>query len=254
MVSVVVVIIVGIIFFILTKEFAKKPATNRIDLNKKKSFMGDLENHEAGLLVALMAKVAKADGKVSELEAELIKNTLSDISNTFENSQEIREKLKQIYEKEKENFANTLQIAKKYHHISKFDYDKRLGLMEFLLNLAFIDEDFSHHEQMINEDIASALKIKKQDYDNLVTNFKNYYANKKANSVMKLNDAYEILNSDPNDTLEQIKKQYRALVRQNHPDILMGKGKTSEEIKQATQKLQSINEAYELIKKHLEKL
>ena len=50
-------------------------------------------------LVALMSKVAKADGNVSELEAEILSHTFSDISNHFEDSENIREQLKAIYKK-----------------------------------------------------------------------------------------------------------------------------------------------------------
>lgn len=94
----------------------------------KERFDGDLMNHEAGLLVALMAKVAKADGQVCELEAQMLKHTFSDISRHFENADEIREKLKEIYAKEKESFDNTLDICNKLYSITKFDYQKELRL------------------------------------------------------------------------------------------------------------------------------
>ena len=40
-----------------------------------------------------MAKVAKADGKVCELEAELLSHTFTDISKVFENQEEIEKNL-----------------------------------------------------------------------------------------------------------------------------------------------------------------
>ena len=49
--------------------------------------------------------------------------------------------------------------------------------------------------------------------------------------------------------MEAIKKKYRALVKEYHPDILMGQGKEQSIIDAATAKLQEINEAYEMIKK-----
>ena len=71
-----------------------------------------MKEHEAGLLIALMAKVAKADGNVCELEAELLSNIFTDISLVFENDKEIRNELKKIYNKEKESFENTIEISK----------------------------------------------------------------------------------------------------------------------------------------------
>ncbi len=246
--SILIVLVVGIIFFFLTKGFINNPASNKIDINEKKVFKGDLASHEAGLLVALLAKVAKADGRVSELEAQLIKHTLDDISNTFENSAEVRQGLKDIYDREKEDFSNTLKIAQKYQDLTRFAYVKRKTLLGFLLNLAFIDGEFSPHEQMICEDIAKALGVKDADYKNLVSTFEKLHTNK-AGQELSLKDACGILGVSENDNLSVIKKKYRSLVKRNHPDILMGQGKSEEDIKQATQNLQKINEAYELIKK-----
>lgn len=246
--TLVLLIVVGFAFYFLTKGY--KPSDyNNINLHVKKRFSGDLKNHEAGLLIALMAKVAKADGRVSELEAELLSNTFTDISKVFENADEIRGELKNIYKNEKEGFENTLEIADKYYKLTKNDPFKRLKVMEYLLNLAFIDGEFSQTEFMITEDIANALQIKKQDFESLIAQFKAYYANKANESRLSLEKAYEVLGVEQGSDFETVKKSYRKLVRENHPDILMGQGKDQSIIDAATAKLQTINEAYELIKK-----
>ncbi len=243
-----IVFLAGVAFYFITRGFRKNPSINRIDMNQKQVFNGDIKNHEAGLLVALMAKVAKADGRVSELEAELIKNTLNDVSNVFENANEIREQLKHIYKNEKDDFENVLKVAKKYQALTKFSYEKRLNLMEYLLNLSFIDGEYSKHERMITEDIASALGVKTNDFNSLVARFEAYYSQKAAQKQMDLSEAYKTLGADESEEFSSIKKKYRALVRQNHPDILMGQGKSQNLIDEATAKLQKINEAYEIIK------
>ena len=46
-----------------------------------------------------------------------------------------------------------------------------------------------------------------------------------------------------------IKKAYRKLVREYHPDIIKSQNKGEEYLKEATRKTQEINEAYEIIKK-----
>lgn len=235
-------------FYFLTKSFRQNPAQSRINIHVKQSLNVNLQDHEAGLLIALMAKVAKADGRISELEAEVIKNTLTQISQVFEEQSRAREMLKQIYIKEKEDFSNTIVICEKYLRLTKNEYDKRLNLMQYLLNIAFIDGDFSEHEKMITEDIANALKIKSADFAKMISQFISFYESKKAQKSMDIKQAYEILEANENESFEQIKKKYRNLVRKNHPDILMGQGKSEDIIKQATQKLQTINEAYELIK------
>ncbi len=234
-------------FYMLTKNY--KSDGYNIKIDTKQRFNGNLEDHEAGLLISLMAKVAKADGHVSELEAELLSNTLTQLSSVFQNQKEVRERLKAIYKKELSGFEDTIILAQKYLKLTSRDYRKRLATVEYLLNLAFIDNEFTNEEYMVCEDISNALEIKKSDFEALVARFKNFYANKYNNQVNTLENAYKILGASKSDDIATIKTKYKKLVRQNHPDLLMGKGAEQSIIDKATVKLQEINEAYEIIKK-----
>ena len=246
--EIVVLLIVIVILFFIGKNYKTEEFKN-INLKAKDRFEGDLLHHEAGLLVALMAKVSKADGKVCELEAEVLKHTFNDISSHFENAEEIREKLKILYENEKHSFDNLIDICNKLYNLTKNEYHKRIKIMEYLLNLAFIDKDFSSAEKMITEDISNALKIKIEDFNNLINTFESFYAQQASNKAITLEKAYEILESKPSDDTATLKKNYRSLVKKHHPDIISGQGATQNIIDEATRKLQEINEAYEIIKK-----
>ena len=246
--EIIVILVVIAILFLIGKNYKTEEFVN-INLKRKDRFEGDLLNHEAGLLVALMAKVAKADGNVCELEAELLKHTFNDISSHFENNEEIREKLKVLYKKEKESFDNMIIICEKLYSLTKNDYNKRAKFMEYLLNLAFIDKEFSKTEKMITEDISNALKIKKEDFERLISTFEAFYAQQATNKALSLDKAYEILNSNVSDDDATLKKNYRTLVKKHHPDIISGQGAAQNIIDEATTKLQEINEAYEIIKK-----
>ena len=248
MMKLLILFIIGIILFFIARSYKTEKFQN-IKLDIKEKFTGDLMNHEAGLLIALMAKVAKADGQVCELEAQMLKHTFTDISRHFENEEEIREKLKSIYNEEKKSFDNTQAICEKLHTLTKRDYSKRLRIMEFLLNLAFIDKEFSKTEFMITEDIANFLEIKRADFEGLINKFENFYRQQKQNAALSLEKAYDILESTPSDDASSLKKNYRKLVKQHHPDIVSGQGASQDIIDAATKKLQEINEAYEIIKK-----
>lgn len=243
-----VLLVIGAILYFIARNYKTEKFEN-LKLNIKENFQGDLMHHEAGLLVALMAKVAKADGGVCELEAEMLKHTFTDISSHFENSEEIREKLKNIYNEEKKSFDNTIQICEKLYKLTKSDYKKRVKILEYLLNLAFIDKSFSETEQMICEDIAKALQIKVNDFEAMVSAFRSFYASQAHNSAKSLEDAYKILESTPSDDDKTLKTNYRRLVKKHHPDIISGQGASQSIIDEATKKLQEINEAYEMIKK-----
>ncbi len=239
-------IVIG--FFYWISRTYRHSDYQRINVNTKQQLKGKLEDHEAGLLIALMAKVAKADGQVSNLEAELLSHTFTDISRHFENPDEIREGLKQIYIKEKESFDNTVDICNKFYKLTKSEYTKRLKVMEYLLNLAFIDADFSKTEFMITEDIANALQIKRADFERLINQFEMFYKQQKEHKALSLDRAYQILGASAEDDMNTIKKKYRELVKKHHPDIIAGQGAEQSIIDEATTKLQEINEAYEMIK------
>ena len=62
-----------------------------------------------------------------------------------------------------------------------------------------------------------------------------------------LADAYKLLGVTKNSTKAEIKKSYRRLMSQHHPDKLIAKGLPEEMIKIATEKTQDIRAAYEQI-------
>lgn len=69
------------------------------------------------------------------------------------------------------------------------------------------------------------------------------------NSANALNDAYSVLGVSPTDSDAQIKRKYRKLMSEHHPDKLTGQGMPEDMIEMATQRAQSIQTAYDLIKK-----
>ena len=64
-----------------------------------------------------------------------------------------------------------------------------------------------------------------------------------------LQDAYHLLGVDESVSEAVLKKTYRRLMSQHHPDKLVSKGLPEQMIKDATEKTQQIKSAYELIKK-----
>ena len=64
---------------------------------------------------------------------------------------------------------------------------------------------------------------------------------------MQLKDAYAILNISPSANDSEVKRAYRKLISQHHPDKLISKGLPEEMMKIATQKTQEIRAAYECV-------
>jgi len=237
------IIIGAYIAFKLYKFYAKFKRNKLLD-SKEKFSKSDL-----GLFIALVAKVAKADGRVHELEAQLISNMFDDISRVFGDSQKARTIMKEIYNESKNSshdHQDIQELALELHEELGKSILKRRQFMSFLIQLAFVDNGISKEEDHVLLIISNALKIDQRSYETLKSRFENINHNKPKS--MSAQDAYKVLGVSENDDMDTIKKQYRKLVRKYHPDIISSQDKDEAYIEEATAKTQEINQAYQVIK------
>jgi len=206
-----------------------------------------LEHSDLGLFVALVAKVAKADGKVDALEAELVGIMFDDISAVFPEPTKTKDILKEIFNEQKDKTDNTEQLAQTLGRAIKRDRAKQQQFMGFLIQLAFIDGEVSQSEEEILSIIAEAFAIDPKVYHAIFDQFEKIIKNRTPKASIE--DAYKLLGVNENDDMSVVKKAYRKLVKQYHPDIIKAQGKDEAYMEEATIKTQEINEAYEMIKK-----
>nr|WP_258033643.1 TerB family tellurite resistance protein [Campylobacter concisus] len=219
----------------------------QIGSNRKKQ--ADVD--EAKFLVSLLAKVAKSDGRVGELEARLISQVLDDLSRKVSGVIGVREYLKDVYNSQKENVDNAYETARNYKRAFNLNYDICVARLTFFLNLAYIDGEFNKSEQDVIRNIAYGFGIDKETLDEIIFKFDSFYGSRfEANpdEAIQEKDAFEVLGLSKNASFDEIKARYKELVRQYHPDILMGRGESKEVIERSTKKLQEINEAYGRLK------
>jgi len=220
----------------------------RSKLIKMSSSKESFAKSELGLFIALVAKVAKADGRVSELEAQLVGMMFDDISKIFPNQEKTRTILKDIFNEEKEKENDVEEVAKELNKLLGKSILKRKQFVEFLIQLAFIDSGICSDEDKVLRKIITELNISADEYQMMLNKFENMMKNK--TQSMSIEKAYEILGVHENDDLNTIKKAYRKLVRQYHPDIIKSQDKDEAYMEEATAKTQEINQAYEVIKEN----
>jgi DnaJ like chaperone protein len=235
------------VFYYVFKSYSKyekysKEAFKEFTLSKDA-----LQKSELGLFVALSAKVAKADGKVDALEAELISHMLDDVSAVFPEPHKTKELLKEIFNEEKNRTDNIEHLAHALAHATKRSAAMQEQFMQFLIQLAFADGEVSKSEEDILATIAEAMNFNPERYHAIFDQYEAMMRNIKPQNTLE--DAYKILGVSASDDMATIKKAYRKLVRKYHPDIIKSQGKSADYIKEATQKTQEINAAYEMIKK-----
>jgi DnaJ like chaperone protein len=210
-------------------------------------------SHEAiaksdlGLFVALVAKVAKADGRVDALEAQLVGMMFDDISKVFPEPEKTRQILKDIFNEEKLRSDNTEQIAISFAQALRRKKAQQIQFMGFLIQLAFVDGEVSKSEEKVLQIIAEALEFDPNLYHEIFDRFESMMQNVQPKASIE--DAYALLGVSATDDMNKIKNVYRKLVRQYHPDIIASQGKSEAYMEEATAKMQELNQAYEMIKK-----
>jgi len=243
-------ILFAIVAYVLYRVFKNYVAYK---IYSSEAFKNFAVSHDAvaksdlGLFVALVAKVAKADGRVDALEAELVSMMFDDISKVFPEPAKTRQILKDIFNSEKLSSDNTEQIALAFAQSLRRKKAQQIQFMAFLIQLAFVDGEVSASEDKILQTIAEALEFDPKLYHEIFSKFESMMQN--AQPKVSLDDAYALLGVSASDDMNTIKNVYRKLVRQYHPDIIMSQGKSEDYMEEATAKTQEFNMAYEMIKK-----
>ncbi len=232
-------------------NYYKNPYKSDVSVNERAlSKEEKIKNSEYGLIVSLLSKLAQSDGKVCELELELMENTILDITDalllqsSMYQKDEILEILHRIFETTDRSVE---ELTMSYASFTKGQYKSRLKLVEYMFALAYADNELGLGEREMILDVAAYLEIDNADFNALYDAYESFYQSKREEATLQ--ESYEILGVKEEDSLEEIKKTYKNLVRQYHPDILHHKGLDESIIQNYTQKLQKINQAYEVVKK-----
>ncbi|TQR34684.1 molecular chaperone DjlA [Campylobacter sp. MIT 99-7217] len=220
------------------KGFASGVMEERLDEFKRKM------NY---YVIALLAKIAKSDGRVSEQEADMISQILD------ANAKDTRERefLKASFNEHKENLSDALYVAREFIKEVPLPLSERFNVLRVLVFMALIDGDFSAKKQGILEEISKAFGISNQELNAFIKELQGMQS--KTSRQMGLDEAFSLLELDKNADLNAVKKSYRLLAKKYHPDILNANNVSEAELKKGVENFQKINEAYELIKKHLER-
>lgn len=134
--------------------------------------------------------------------------------------------------------------------------DLLLMFLEIQISTAYVDLNLSSAEQTILTQVASALGISGIQFEQMLSRyeaearFAKSHHNGTVDAGNRLTDAYKILGIDSDSSEALLKKSYKKLMAQHHPDKLMSQGLPPELMDVAKQKTQDIQAAYELIRKH----
>jgi len=194
---------------------------------------GEPENDVAFTIgvIALSAKMAKADGVVSPLEVEAFKRI-------FQSSPEEVANIERIFNLAKQDVAGYQAYADQMATLLKDSRKLLQDVLEGLLHVATADGVLHPKEDEYLADVAHRFGFTPSEFRFFRARF-----------VKDSCNPYDVLRLAPDARNDEIKAQYRKLVSDNHPDKLMGRGVPVEFIDIATRKLAAINAAYDIIAK-----
>ncbi len=196
----------------------------------------------------LMGKLAKADGHISKHEVAHVEDFIKKIGMTGEHRQEAIRLFKQGAAADfdiSETLTRFMDACGQTLHL-------RQTLLMYLTVIGLADGNLDQSERNLLEQIASKIGYNQAEFKRILDSVLNqtHFANNQTNPQTALADAYKALGVSEQDTDQQVKRAYRKLMSQHHPDKLMGQGVPEDMIKVATEKAKEIQLAYDLIKKH----
>lgn len=206
---------------------------------------GDQERVQAAFFTAtfsIMGHIAKADGRVTKAE---IANSEAIMARMQLDAQQRQAAIKLFNEGKADDFPldDVLTQFRKECH-------RRLNLMQMFIEIqigtAFSDQKLHPAEKDILYRIADVLGFSRRQLDHLFHLAGGVPSPRTQKAATQ--EAYEVLGIKKSASDADVKKAYRRLMNQHHPDKLVSKGLPEEMIKLANEKTQQIKEAYDLIK------
>jgi DnaJ like chaperone protein len=182
-------------------------------------------------VIALSAKMAKADGVVSPREVEAFRRV-------FQFSPEEAANVTRVFNLAKQDTAGYQAYADQIAALLGDDRRLLQHVLEGLLYVAAADGALHPKEDVFLKSVASRFGFSDNDYRFFRARF-----------VHDADNPYDVLKLPPAASNAEIRAQYRKLVADNHPDKLIGRGVPAEFVDLATRKLAAINAAYDSIAK-----
>lgn len=203
---------------------------------------------------ACMGRIAKADGRVTEREI----NYARQVMDRMRLSEEKRREAIDLFTRGKEADFDMAAMLQPLARVVRFRPDVKQMFVEIQLQAAMADNQVSQEELQVVQQICSLLQIRYADLEAIIRRAQSEYAfhqqsgfhAQEPNSAELLKDAYGVLGVKASVTDAELKRAYRRLMSQHHPDKLISKGLPEEMMQLAKEKTQEIQAAYDRVRQH----
>ncbi|WP_146344685.1 molecular chaperone DjiA [Falsiphaeobacter marinintestinus] len=183
-------------------------------------------------VIALGAKMAKADGQVTRDEVMAFREV-------FQIAQEDEAGAARVFNMARQDVAGYQDYARQIGRMFESDPDALLDLVEGLFHIAMADGFYHPGENAFLEDVATIFGMNPAQFGTIRARF---VPDSKP-------DPYKVLGVSSDMPLADIRKAWRQQVRDSHPDKMIARGVPEEAVRLAEKRLIAINQAWEDINK-----
>ena len=187
---------------------------------------------------AMLGKMAKADGRVSEEEISVVERF---IQGHLRLDGDARRLAISLFNQAKSDDTPFTAYATQFGDLFAHDEAVRNLLYQVLFSVAAADGTIHPAEEKLLRDAIGPLRLDENAFDRLGTIRR---------PVEDVAQHYDTLGLSPDCTDEDVKRTYRKLCRQYHPDTVVAQGLPEEFARIAEEKLKEINVAHEAILAH----
>lgn len=202
----------------------------------------ETHNRFVTLLVRILVHIAKIDGRVSREEVQTI-HRFFQYSLRYNQTQ-------MLWVKELIKEANSLDLSLEtllQEFKSSFAFEPRLILLELIYQMLFTKPQVPPQELEMARRIAAYLDIPLYTQQTMEAKYRYRGAQSARPGVDPAEQHYAVLGLQKGADMEEIKKAYRKLSMQYHPDKVRHLGEEFRTV--AEEKMKEINQAYDFFKK-----
>ena len=198
------------------------------------------------LLVNILVKIAQADGHFTKAELRTILNFFQ---YTLRYNQDQIYWVKQLIKEARDSQTDMGTLLEKFR--TSFAYEPRLILLELIYQIIYTKQPPPESELRQAREIARVLGISTYDQRTIEAKYTYRQHQESANAATLEEQYYAVLGLEKGASFDEIKKAYRKLSMQYHPDKVSHLGEEFKGV--AEEKMKEINVAYGYFEKKFAK-
>ncbi|AQS39723.1 protein with DnaJ-like domain [Shewanella psychrophila] len=194
---------------------------------------------------AVMGHVAKASGQVTENDIRIA----TMLMDQMQLKGEARKEAQKAFSEGKAIDFDIKACLKTFRIISMGRKELLQMFLEIQIQTALSDAELDPKEHAILLTIAQELGYSRSQLDELLKRWQaEFNFHKGGGSQTSIEDAYDLLGMAESSSDQEVKRAYRKLMNEHHPDKLVAKGLPEEMMELANRKAQDIQAAYDRVK------